>query len=930
MSLFRHSAGRAQYPAGSMIKTLPSVEPLGRGIECEALDQLVAGARAGRSGVLVLRGEPGIGKTALLEHLVQLGSGCRIARVVGVQADMELAFAGVHQLCGPLLDRLDHLPRPQRDAIGVAFGLCAGPAPDRFLVSLGVLGLLSEAADDRPVVCVVDDAQWLDHASAQVLAFVARRLFAESVALVFAVREPGGQPELAGLPELEVEGLDDAAARSLLTSAITGRLDEQVVERIVAETRGNPLALLELPRGLSATELAGGFGVSSRLPLSAAMEKIFLRRFRPLPGDTQRLLLLAAADPLGDPMLLWRAAERLGLGVKAAAPAESAGLLEFGAKVQFRHPLVRSAVYGAASLADRQQVHQALAEATDAVIDPDRRAWHRAQAALGPDADVAAELERSADRAMARGGLAAAAAFLERAATLTPEAPRRASRSLAAAEAKYGAGAPRAALELLERAEAGPLDGLQRVSLARLRGEIAVHQRRGMDVAPLLLDAARLLEPFDVYLARDTYLEALWAATLAGGLGEGVRPVAEAARSAAPARQPRAVDILLDGLAIRFTDGYVASVPLLKRALRAFRDIGAHGQADVGRLSHACRTAADLFDDDTWQVLARRQVDAAREIGALSVLPRALLYLGYVHMIAGDFAAARSALHEADTITDATGNARIRAGTLLLAAYRGNEALESALIEAAERDATARGEGLAIMALEHARAVLLNGLGRYEDALAAAQRVSPDGGGVYWVWTLPERIEAATRLGQPAVATDALKQLSERARATGTPWALGLEARSRALTTAGGHADELYREAIGHLGRSRAAVELARTHLVYGEWLRRERRRLDAREQLRTAHELFADMGAEAFAERARRELLATGERARRRTVDTTDQLTPQESQIARLARDGLSNQEIGGQLFVSPKTVENHLSKAFSKLGISSRRQLYRALPRD
>jgi DNA-binding CsgD family transcriptional regulator len=913
-----------------MIDIRPRLELRGRRSECEALDRLEKGARAGRSGVLVLRGEPGIGKTALLEYLVRHRSDCRIARVVGVQADMELAFAGTHQLCGPLLDRLDHLPGPQRDAIGVAFGLRAGPAPDRFLVSLGVLGLLAEAAAHRPVLCVVDDAQWLDHASAQVLAFVARRLLAESVALVFAVREPGGQPELAGLPELAVEGLDDAAARALLISAITGRLDEQVVERIVAETRGNPLALLELPRGLSAAELAGGFGVPSRLSLSARMEESFLRRFRPLPADTQRLLLLAAADPIGEPMLLWRAAERLGLGVDVAAPAESAGLVEIGAKVQFRHPLVRSAVYGTAPSADRQRVHRALADATDAAVDPDRRAWHRAQAALGPDAAVADELERSADRAMARGGLAAAAAFLERAVTLSPEPATRARRALAAAEAKYEAGAPHAAQALLERAAVGPLDGLQSARLARLRGEIAAHLRRGHDAAPLLLDAAKLLEPFDVGLARDTYLEALWAATLAGGLGGGVRPVAEAALAAPPAQPPRASDVLLDGLGIRFTDGYAMSVPTLRLALRMFRDEDVRGEQEVHRLSLACRTAADLFDDETWQVLATRQVQAARQMGALSVLPRALLYLGYLRLFTGDFAAASAVLHEADAITDATGNARIRAGTLLLAAYRGKEAVASALIEAAQRDATARGEGLAFIALEHARAVLQNGLGRYDIALSAAQNVSSQGGFVYWVWTLPELVEAAARLGQPGVAAAALEQLSERARATGTPWALGLEARSRALMAEGQIAEELHREAIDHLGRSRVAVELARSHLVYGEWLRRERRRLDAREQLRTAHDLFADMGAEAFAERTRRELLATGERARRRAVDTIDQLTPQEAQIACLARDGYSNQEIGGQLFISPKTVEYHLGKAFNKLGISSRRQLYRVLPRD
>jgi DNA-binding CsgD family transcriptional regulator len=879
---------------------------------------------------MVLRGEAGIGKTALLDYLVDRCQGCRVVRVIGVQADTELPFAAVQQLCGPLLDRLDRLPGLRRDAIGVAFGLTAGPAPDRFLVGLGVLGLLAEAANDQPVVCVVDDAQWLDRASAQVLAFVARRLLAESVAMVFAVREPGGQPDLAGLPELLVEGLDGRDARALLASVITGRLDGQVVERIVAEARGNPLALLELPRGLSAAELAGGFGVSSTLPLTARVEESFLRRLRPLPADTQRLLLVAAAEPVGEPMLLWRAALHLGLGVQAAAPAEGAGLLELGATVRFRHPLVRSAVYGAATLADRQQVHQALAVATDAEIDPDRRAWHRAQAALGPDDDVADELERSAERALARGGLAAAAAFLERAAALTPEPGARVRRALAAAEAKQQAGAPQAALSLLATAEAGPLDELQRARLERLHGEIAWDLRHGRDAVPLLLKAARRLESLDIGLARETYLEALWAASSAGRLGGAMLEVAMAARGApAPAQPPRAADILLDGLATWFTDGFVAGAPILKRALTAFRTETVRTEQEIRRLSFALRTAAVLFDDDAWQALATGQVQAARDTGALSVLPRALMYLGYVHLVTGRFAAAAASMDEADAITDATGNARIASGKYVLAAYRGEEPQALRLIEDGMREAAARGQGMMLAAFAHASAVLQNGLGHYDAALIAARQASEQDEQIA-SWALTELVEAAARVGQPKLATEALKRLSEQARASGTEWALGIEARSRALLTEGQGADDLYREAIDRLGRCRAVVALARARLLYGEWLRRERRRLEARDQLRSAHALFVGMGAQAFAERARRELLATGERARTRTVETTDQLTPQEAQIGRLARDGLSNQEIGGQLFISPKTVEYHLHKAFTKLGISSRHELGRVLLGD
>jgi DNA-binding CsgD family transcriptional regulator len=905
---------------------------LGRRSERALLDALLARVRAGRSDVLVLRGEAGIGKTALLDYLIERASDCRVARAVGVQADTELAFAGLQQLCGPLLDQLDRLPAPQRDAILVAFGLTVGPVPDRFLVGLGVLGLLSKAAEDRPLVCIVDDAQWLDRSSAQVLAFVARRLLAESVALVFAVREPSEQQDLAGLPELVVEGLEDADARALLASVISGRLDEQAVQCVIAEIRGNPLALLELPRGLTAAEFAGGFGVSASVPLSVRLEESFLERLRLLPTETQQLLLVAAAESVGDPVLLWRAAEQIGLGVEAAAPAEAVGLLELSSRVRFRHPLVRSAIYRAATLADRQAAHRALAEATDPKIDPDRRAWHRAQAALGPDEDVADELERSAKRALARGGLAAAAAFLERAAALSPEPGSRARRALAAAQAKEQAGAPHAALTLLATVETGPLDELQRGMLERLRGQIEVHLHRGRDAPPQLLKAARRLESLDIGLARETYLEALYAATVVGRLGSGVLEVAQAARAAPPLPPPQpAADLLLDGLAVRFIEGYVAGASILKRALTVLRNQEVHGDQEVRWLSLALRTAGDLFDDEMWHVLVTRQIQLARDTGALSVLPLALINLGHLRIFAGEFDAAAALIDEADAITAATANASFgTSGKCLIAVYQAEEVGASVLIETAVREATARGEGMALTALEYASAVLHNGLGRYDAALSAAQQASAQDDLSHSVWALPELVEAATRVGQAQVAAAALQQLSERARASGTDWALGMEARSRALAAEGRLADDLYREAIDRLGETRVALELARARLLYGEWLRRERRRIEAREQLRNAYEMFAGMGAHVFAQRTRRELLATGERARRRAVETTTELTPQELQVANMARDGGSNQEIGGQLFISPKTVEYHLHKAFTKLGISSRHQLDRVLGRD
>src|SRR4051794_30142687 len=607
---------------------------LGRRSECETLDRLLATVRGGRSAVLVIGGEAGVGKSALLAYLVERASGCRIAHWAGVESEMELPFAGVHQLCGPMLDRLDRLPAPQRDALATAFGLSAGDPPDRFLVGLAVLSLLSEVAEDRPLVCAVDDAQWQDRASAQTLAFVARRLLAEAVAFVFVVREPSPTQDLAGLPELVVGRLDDGDAAALLHSAIPGRLDERVSDRIVAEARGNPLALLELPRGLTSAQLGGGFGFPEVMPMANRIEQSFLRQLESLPPETRRLLLTAAAEPVGDVTLLWRAAGRLGLGIDAAAPAQAAGLIDLGARVRFRHPLLRSTVYRAATLSDRQEIHRALAEATDAQTDPDRRAWHRAQAASGPDEAVADELERSADRAQARGGVAAAAAFLARAAELTPDPAARGRRAVAAAQANFDSAASDAALGLLAAAELAPLDELDRARLERLRAEIVFARTRGSEAPALLLDAARRLEPLDAAMARETHLEAMAAAMFAGRLGvkPGVREVAEAAAAAPRGPQPpRAIDLLVDGLATRFTEGYAAGVPPLRSALDAFNGEEGLTSRDMRWLWLACRLAQDLWDDELWYELATRALRVARETGALRVLPTAATYRACLH-----------------------------------------------------------------------------------------------------------------------------------------------------------------------------------------------------------------------------------------------------------------------------------------------------------
>ena len=903
---------------------------LNRHAERAALGRLLDVARARQSGVLVMRGVPGIGKTALLEDAIESAAGFRVARTAGVESDMELAFAALQQLCGPMLDRLDRLPGPQRDALGVAFGLKAGGVPDRFLVGLAALSLLSEVATERPLLCVIDDAQWLDRVSAQVLGFVARRLLAEPVALVIAAREPGA--EFSGLPGLLVEGLRTGDARELLRSVARGKLDERVQDRILAETGGNPLALLELPRALTFAELAGGFGVLDRRGLPGRLEESFRRRLEVLPADAQQLLLVAAAEPVGEPVLMWRAAQRLGIGAQAAAAAEEAGLLTIGERVTFRHPLVRSAVYRAASPQDRRAAHQALAEATDHGVDPDRHAWHRAQATQEPDERVAAELERQAGRAQARGGMAAAAAFFELSAELTIEPGRRAERTLAAAQAKHLAGAFDAALGLLAVAEAGPLDDVQRARLSLLRGQITFASSRGNDAPPLLLTAARQFEPLDVRLARETYLEALAAAVFAGrlALGGGLREVAEAALAAPPSPRPaRAPDLLLDGLAVLMTQGFAAGAPLLTRAVAAFRSTDVSAEEELRWLWLACHAAGLVWDYESWDVLSARLVGVSHEAGALTALPIAYNTRAGVHLFAGDFSHAASVVAEAESVAAATGSSIAPYGALALAALRGREAEAAVLTEAGARDVQRRGEGEGLSFVQWASAVLCNGLGRYKQALAAAQQACEDSR-VQWFsnWAITELIEAATRTGVAERTVGALDRLSEMTRASGTDWALGIEARSRALITQGENAEVFYREAIDRLDHARLRVELARAQLLFGEWLRRRRRRHDARDQLRSAYETFDSIGAEAFAERARIELRAAGGQARERAIDTIDALTPQEALIARLAGHGASNPDIAAQLFLTRATVAYHLRKVFVKLGITSRDQLGQVLP--
>jgi DNA-binding CsgD family transcriptional regulator len=894
------------------------------------LDQLADAVSAGESRALVLHGEPGVGKTALMDYLAERASECRVVRAVGVQQEMELAYAGLHQLCVSMLDGVERLPVPQRDALRTAFGVSGGPAPGRFLVGLAVLGLLSDAADDQPLLCLIDDEQWLDRASAQILSFVARRLAAESVGLILAARIPSG--DLAGLPELALQPLHDTDARELLDDVLVERLDARVRNQIIAEARGNPLALVELPRALTSHRLAGGFGLPDAVQLPRSAEESIQRQFEVLPDPTRRLLVLTAADPTGDPTLVWRAANRLGIGADAALPAREAGLCEYANRVRFRHPLVRSAAYQSASLEQRRQAHHALAEATDGQLDPDRKAWHRAHAAQGPDEDVAWELERSAGRAQARGGMAAAAAFLERATMLTSAADRRVDRALAAAWVKVQAGEGEGAAELLSTAEVGPLDDAQQARVDLLRAHLAFVTSRGSDAPPLLLKAAGRLESVDPELSRETYLEALSAALFAGRLGVGadVLEVARTAATAPPSARPSsAPDIVLDGLVAHYNQGYPTCVPLLRGALESF-GAGMSAEAELRWSWMASVAAIHIWDDKRWDALSARHVHLARASGALSELPLALSSRAFMLLFAGELAAAAVLVDECQVVIDATGNSLAPYGRLGLAALRGSHPEVSALTATTVRDVTLRGEGIGITVAGWANALLNNGHGDYARAATAAERATEYVGDITSrTWAMVELVEASVRAGMDDEAVDAMRRLTDMTSASDTDWARGIAARSSALLNKGDAAEQLYLEAVTRLGRTSVRSELARAHLLYGEWLRRQNRRIDARVQLNTACTMLDAIGMDAFAQRARRELQATGQTARKRShTSSTTELTAQEAQIARLARDGLSNPEIGARLFISARTVQYHLSKVFTKLGINSRSRLDRALP--
>ena len=876
--------------------------------------------------MLVIRGEAGVGKSTLLRYCTDHAADFQIRRATGVESEMELPFAALHQLCAPILDGLPSLPQPQQAALEVALGLARGDPPDQFLVALAALSLVSESAAHQPLLCLIDDTQWLDSASRQAFGFIARRLVAESVGMIFAVRIPAQERDLGGLPVMLLEGLAERDARTLLESVILRKLDPKTRDHLLAEARGNPLALLELPRRISPAQLPGALGLLAPQELPNWIEDTFIQRLHALPEDARMLLLVAAAEPADDAPLLWRAARRLGIKVSAASATEAAGLLTIDEHVRFRHPLVRSAAYRSAVPGDRRRAHLALADSTDAGRDADRRAWHLAAATAGPDEHVAQLLEASADRARARGGLAAAAAFLRRSVGLTEDQDHRAERALSAARTSLHAGDFESALDVLATADNGDLDQRLQAHVDLLRGQVVLASGAAGRAAGLLLAAAQRLEQLDPELAREAYLDAWGGALFASNLTEtSMRDVSHAVTASPPAvTEPDYSDLLLIGMSSLIVEGRAAAAPTLRSAVRAFLDQPHVADKGMRWTVIASVASVEVWDFDAWEAMTVRQLQLARETGALGLLAISLSGMGLVHSWMGDLEAADRVGSESEDISRATGTQIAPFGGMLLAAMRGRDSESFALLESAGARTAADGDGFALQFKHWTTAMLCNGLSRYEEALESAHRCWDAWPDLFVsVWAMVEIVEAAARLDRPQLAVTALERIEASTDVSGTEWALGIAARSKALLDDSEGAEVLYLQAIKHLAATPLRPELARGHLVYGEWLRRQRRRNDARAQLRLAHSMFSTMGLEAFAERARHELLATGATAEKRAGRKQDELTAQEAHIARLAADGRTNVQIGAELYLSRHTIEWHLRKVFLKLGVRSRWEL-------
>jgi DNA-binding CsgD family transcriptional regulator len=900
---------------------------IGRSRETAQLNALLQGVRGGLGGAVVLRGEAGIGKTALLNAVIDAAGGLSVVRLEGVESEMQLGYAALHRLVRRYLHRLDHLPEPQRDALQSAFGLTAMAPADRFMVALATLSLLGDVAKDEPLLVIIDDAQWLDHESVASLVFVARRLHADQMALVFAVRDSLDTGTLfQGIPELRISGLDEGAARDLLSASVVDPVSHHVAGRIIAVTRGNPLALQELSGELTPEHLAEHEPLPDPLPIGELIEARFLRQVRLLPDDTQLLLLAAAADPEGDRDTLWRASSVLGVSAVALEPAADSGLVVLHPRIEFRHPLVRSAVYSGATATDRRRVHHALAEVMNAETDPDRKALHMASAALGPDEGLAAALEQSAAQARARGGYVAESSFLARSASLTPDPHRQAGRLLLAAQAAFLAGNVGYSESLLGQARPLLSSTFERAQAQRLDGHLRYPLGQPHLAPSLLLGAAKAFGPAHPVLSHHSLIDAFQACGVSLEFTEGTtgseigQTALESLALQGGATTP--ADVLLKAFALRYCEGYTAAVPAMRDAVRAQADMSFE---EVNRWNYlAAILAIELWDEAENRNTMTRLESAARATGALPALQVALAGLATIDRRAGRFNEARERYAELHDVALAIGEFVdvLDLFDAELLCWQGDEQARAKVAHLMEGGAAfcyatlIYSANLSLSTLELAE-------GRYEAALAAALKVTR-GDGLGWSSeAIPNVVEAAVRCGDTSSATDALECLIERAAASGTPWSLGLLARCRALVTDGSGAAVLYEEGLSRLGQTSLRTEVARTHLVYGEWLRRQKRRTEARDQLRRAYEMFDTMGARPFAERARVELLATGERARARSVETTHDLTSREMQVARLAAQRATSREIAGQLFISANTVDYHLRKVFQKLGVTSRRDL-------
>jgi DNA-binding CsgD family transcriptional regulator len=913
---------------------------LGRTDEMAALNQVLATVRDGSSGVLVLRGPAGIGKTALLDWATGQAGDTQVARVVGVESEMDLGFAGLHQVMVPFLDGLERLPPPQRVALNAAFGMVSEGAPDRFLVGLAALTLISEAAVKQPVLCVVDDAQWLDRVSLEVLGFVARRLQADPVGMIFSVRDGERRADpLDGLAQLTVSPLADDVALELLAAAARCPVDQRVGSRIVAQAAGNPLALVEFGGELTADEASGAEPLAEPLRFGGRLDELYRSRMRALPPEAQQLLLVVAADQTGQPDRIWEAAGKLGIAPEVAWLPAMDQLVSWQQAVRFRHPLIRSAVYYAAPTIARRRVHEALAAACDPVRDPDRRAWHLAEATFQPDEQVAAELERSAERARRRGGWASGAAFLERSADLTPDEPQRARRLLGAAEARFVAGEAPAVLDLVERAAARLEDPVVLAQARRLEGLSLYAAGDVARATTVLVDAAMMPGLDDRRLARDILLDAVVAAQFTGS-ADTARVLGLVSELRLPDDTvPTLTDLLLDGFAALGEGRHEDGAALLRLAVGPLSG-GRPLPDDVLRYFLPVSMAASMmFDDSMWHELEHRWVAELRGRGALAVMLVALVSVAFNQVEEGRFADAEVTIAEGRALSEATGF-RAHLGLfacaeLTVLARRGREAAARALAERMLPQFAADGYGLGVYWARSALCQLEIGLGHYDEALRIALESGARAGSAV------DLIEAGTRCGDVATATATLDNLAPRALAAGTPAALGWLALGRAMlaadnatsesgtddNTAESSAEAQYQLAIDYLERSRHVPVLARARLLYGEWLRRQRRRRDAREQLSIASEMFTRLGMGAFAERTRVELRAVGELARDQAVAGPGDLTPQELQVARLASEGASNAEIAARLFITASTVEYHLRKVFRKLGITTRVRIGHAL---